>query len=84
VEYKFCPTRRWRADFAWEKERLIVEVEGGAYTQGRHVRGKGFENDCEKYNWASLHGWTVLRFTRKFIVNGEALNMIEEALDGQV
>jgi very-short-patch-repair endonuclease len=42
---------------------LAVEVEGGMWTRGRHVRGEGYEGDCEKYNAAVLGGWRVLRFT---------------------
>lgn len=80
VEYKFHPTRQWRADFCWLEEKLIVEVEGGIYTQGRHVRGKGYEADCEKYNHAVILGFKLLRVTSKHIQSGEALNWIENIL----
>lgn len=82
TEYRFYPKRRWRADFAWVDQKLIVEVEGGTYMRGRHTRGAGFEKDCEKYNRAALEGWRVLRFTSKQIKSGEAISMIEEALSG--
>jgi len=36
--------------------------------------------DCEKYNQASLDGWTLLRFTGDQIKSGEALQTIEKAL----
>ncbi len=66
-EYRFHPTRRWRADFALfrggEDLRVLVEIEGGIYTQGRHSRPIGYANDCEKYNAAQLLGYKVLRFT---------------------
>ncbi|WP_139121780.1 PDDEXK family nuclease [Piscirickettsia litoralis] len=62
-EYRFHPKRRWRFDFAMPVYKLAVEVEGGAYSQGRHTRGKGFEADCEKYNAAAELGWRVLRYT---------------------
>ena len=79
-EYKFHPRRMWRFDFAWPAEKLAVECEGGVWTRGRHTRGQGFINDCDKYNAASLMGWRVLRFTREHIESGEALTMIEDAL----
>lgn len=79
-EYRFCDDRRWRADFAWPGHGLLVEVEGGQWIQGRHTRGKGFENDCEKYNRAELDGWMVLRFTAFMISSGKALTQIIEAL----
>ena len=55
--------RDWRFDFAWPRRRVAVELEGGTWTGGRHVRGDGFARDCEKYNLAALHGWRVIRLT---------------------
>ena len=34
-----------------------------ASTGGRHVRGRGYESDCEKYNLAMASGWRVFRVT---------------------
>jgi len=62
-EYRFSPPRRWRFDFAWPDEKVAVEVEGGTWSFGRHVRGRGYAADCEKYNAAVIDGWRVLRFT---------------------
>ena len=59
-EFMFCE-RKWRFDWAWPTERIALEVEGGAWTGGRHTRGKGFLGDIEKYNRAQLDGWMVLR-----------------------
>lgn len=53
----FAKPRRFRADFAWPDRKLIVEVEGGTFTRGRHVRPLGFEHDCTKYNLAALQGF---------------------------
>ena len=79
-QYKFCSTRKWTADFAWIKKRIILEIEGGIWTNGRHVRGGGFEKDCEKYNWATLHGWKVFRVPTDWVKSDDALNLIEEIL----
>jgi len=62
-EYRFHQTRKWRFDFAWVRERVAVEVEGGTWDRGRHTRGAGYAGDCAKYNAAVLGGWRVLRFT---------------------
>jgi very-short-patch-repair endonuclease len=61
-EHRFDAVRKWRIDYAWPSVKLAVELEGGAYTQGRHTRGSGFTGDMEKYNALSEQGWTLLRF----------------------
>lgn len=82
-EHRFHPTRRWRMDFAWPKQMLAVEVEGGVWGYGRHNRPRGFIKDTEKYNQAALKGWTVLRFTGSAIRSGQALKKIKKALAKQ-
>lgn len=72
--------RGWRFDFAWPPEQLALEVEGGTRSGGRHVRHKGYEGDCEKYNDAALAGWRVLRVTTSMVRDGRALRLIEQAL----
>jgi very-short-patch-repair endonuclease len=79
-EYKFLSDRRFRADFALPSHRLLVEVEGGVWVDGRHSRGVGYTRDCEKYNLAALEGWKVLRFTVDMVKSGEAVKMIEKVL----
>ncbi len=79
-ELRFAPPRRWRLDFAWETNRLAVEVDGGIWTRGRHTRALGYQADAEKANHACLLGWRVLHVTPQHIGTGEALRWIEEAL----
>lgn len=68
-DYRFDEGRRWRADFAWVAERVLVEIEGGTYSGGRHVRAQGYASDVEKYNAAALAGWLVLRFTSEMLID---------------
>ena len=77
-EFKFHKTRRWRFDFCWPEYKLALEVDGGAFNNGRHTRGKGFIADMDKYNAAALLGWTVLRTTPHRITNGDAALLIEK------
>lgn len=79
-EYRFHPTRRWRFDFAWPRERVAVEIDGGIWTGGRHTRGRGFIADCEKHAEAQLAGWTVLRVADRHVRNGMALDWVTSAL----
>ena len=62
AEHRFCD-RRWRFDFACPSLMVAIEIEGGAYTGGRHTRGTGFIGDMAKYNQATMLGWRVLRYT---------------------
>jgi very-short-patch-repair endonuclease len=80
VEYRFAPPRRWRADFALLEPRILIEIEGGHWSGGRHVTGSGFEADCEKYNRAVALDWRVLRYTTNMVVSGEAITQIAEIL----
>lgn len=79
-EFKFCPNRRWRSDFRILGKNILVEVEGGTWSGGRHTRGKGYADDCEKYSWAAANGWIVLRFTTQQVNSGAAIKTILEAL----
>lgn len=79
-EFKFHPTRRWRFDWAWPELRIALECDGGAWVQGRHVRGAGFLADMEKRNAAALAGWRVFGCTPKQVQNGEAVRLVGMAI----
>jgi len=66
-EWKFDAERKWRFDWAHSEKLLATEIDGGTWTSGRHSRGKGIANDCEKYNAAAVAGWRVLRFTPQMV-----------------
>lgn len=79
-EFRFAPLRKWRADFAFVDQKLLVEIEGGIWTGGRHTRGSGYEKDAEKYNAATVLGFRVLRFTGDMVKSGAAIETVIEAL----
>lgn len=81
-EHRFCK-RRWRFDLAWVDRKLAVEIEGGTWSHGRHVRGKGFQLDCIKYAEALCLGWRVLRVTTAMVNDGTALAYVERALSDE-
>lgn len=83
-EHKFAKPRKWAFDLAYPKEKIGIEYDGGIWTQGRHVRGAGFQKDLYKLNTAQLLGWTVLRFTPKDVKSGYALRTIEACFNGEI
>jgi hypothetical protein len=72
--------RKFRADFAWPDRKIVLEVDGGTWSGGRHTSGAGYERDADKSNLAQLNGWRVLRVTNKHIKDGRALQLIEAVL----
>ena len=81
-EHRFDAKRKWRFDRAWIEQRVAVELDGGVYSNGRHTRGKGFENDAEKLNAAVSDGWRVFRFTRRMLESDPegCINMVLKAV----
>jgi very-short-patch-repair endonuclease len=73
--------RRWRWDFGWADQRLLVEIQGGQWTNGRHVRGLGYENDLRKANAAVEQGYRVLAFTPGMVESGEAVEVVRRVLE---
>jgi very-short-patch-repair endonuclease len=94
AEYRFHPRRRWRADFVvpypsmqigsfipyTALPQVLVEIDGGAFIGGRHSRGQGVANDCEKTSAAAILGYRVIRCTPAQVADGTALSWIQQAL----
>lgn len=81
-EYKFHPVRKWRFDYAIPSALVALEVEGGVWTGGRHINPKGFLNDMEKYNTATLMGWSVYRTTPDDLYTGKTIKLLKTAIFG--
>lgn len=79
-EYRFHPTRKWRADFHLTDTKVLIEVEGGIWSNGRHTRGSGYLGDMEKYNEATALGYQILRFSTQQVLTGVAVEQIEKVL----
>ena len=82
-EFRFEPMRRWRADFAHLASRTLIEIEGGLYQQGRHNRAHGYQADCEKYNWATMTGWGVIRLTSMMLTPDYVESIIKWIQEGE-
>ena len=80
-EYIFHPVRKWRFDYAFPGAKIALEVEGGVYTGGRHIRPKGFLGDVDKYNAAAVMGWRVLRVVPDRLRTFATIEMIKDAMN---
>ena len=90
TEYVFANSigRRWRFDFAWPQYKLALEIEGlivmriggELVCKGRHASIGGFKDDCEKYAWATIFGWRVMRFEQSQVKDKTAIDMAVRAL----
>lgn len=79
TEFRFHPERKWRFDIAWPDQKIALEIEGGVWIQGRHVRGKGYLSDLDKYNSASVLGWMVIRIDTSRIYTNMIVDMLQIA-----
>lgn len=63
AEYKFATElgRRYRADWAWVPQRVLVEIDGGQWAArgGRHAT----DRDREKGNIAASMRWIIFHFS---------------------
>lgn len=79
-EYRFHESRLWRLDFWFGDAKLAVEVQGAVWTNGRHSRGAGLTNDCEKFSHLAMAGIFLVLVTPDQIKRGDALKWILVAL----
>lgn len=83
TEYRPVPGRKFRSDYAWPQEWLLVEVDGGLWLpKGGHSGGTGGERDREKDALALMEGFVTLRVTPKQIASGQAVRWIQQRLEG--
>ena len=80
-EVHFALPRKWRADFCFRREMVIVEYQGiygGA--NASHASLAGLKRDYEKFTEASLLGYVVILITAETVNNGLAVEWVERAL----
>lgn len=85
-EFKFCPDRKFRADFKLSKKNIIilVEYEGIMASKSRHTSITGFSKDTEKYNLMTKLGYMRLSYTALNYQNLlRDIQEIEERILGQ-
>ena len=71
----------WRIDFAFPSVKVAVEIEGGTFSRGRHVRPKGYQDDMEKYNYICGElGWRILRYTPQKVDYEQIKRVLKEVI----
>lgn len=66
-ELKIIPKRRFRFDFGYLPSKVLIEINGGNWIRGRHVRPASINNEYEKYNLAVAHGYVVFTLSPEMI-----------------
>ena len=56
-QHKFHKERQWAFDFAFQKVRVAVEIQG--YGTG-HTSYEGMSRDYQKHNEALRYGWAIV------------------------
>ena len=79
-EFRFHPTRKWRLDVAWVPHRIAIEVQGGIFIAGRHVRGAALLKEWEKLNMLTVMGWRVLFCQPKDLCTMETVDLVKKAM----
>lgn len=84
AEFRFHETRRWRFDYAFPAEKVALEIDGGVFMDGggRHTRGSGYRDDCEKLAEAAILGWRVIRCLPEQVIDGTATLWLNRAIKG--
>jgi len=80
-----------KGTYAIPDKMVYIEVDGGRFKQrtytnkvgqkittigGRHNSGKGFEDDCEKKNTASVLGWRGLTVFPETLLTNKTFEMV--------
>lgn len=77
TEQRLIPGRRFRCDFVWPEQKIVVEVQGGVWLpRGGHTGGKGQIDDMWKLNALTLQGYRVLQVTPKQVTDGELRRLL--------
>jgi hypothetical protein len=80
TEFKFHETRKWRWDYAFPEEKIAIEVDGGLFVRGAHVRGARILLTHEKLNAAAVLGWRVVYRVPNNLCTDDTLEMLKNLL----
>ena len=75
VEFDDGSPKKFRADFVWLKEKLIVEIDSFKW----HLSRDSWANDCQKQTRAAALGYRVMRITKEDFADPK---LLEERISG--
>lgn len=75
LEYRFHPSRMWRADLAFVRQKLLIEVDGS-----RHASLARHRKDAAKRNAAVEMGYKVLTYPAGAVLTKCRLPLIVEQI----
>jgi hypothetical protein len=83
-EFEFAKPRKWRFDWVFRDmvRPVALEIQGGIFTGGRHVRGAALLEEMAKLNEACILGYRVLFATPADVTSGAIFPILRRALYG--
>lgn len=76
-EFQAIAGRKFRFDFYCVEASVLVEIQGGAFTGGRHTRGVGMSSDCEKSRLAQMQGYKCFAYTGQQITKANLTELVD-------
>jgi hypothetical protein len=76
-------THKWRCDFVFKDQKLMVEIDGGIWVKGAHGHPVDILRNMKKQNDAMLLGFQVIRFTPAEVKNGDAVSFTQAVLQAR-
>lgn len=81
-EHRFHPRRKWRFDFAFHRQKVAIEIQGGIFMRrGGHNTGMALRREHEKRNAAAVLGWRILYCEPRETCSTQFIDTIRAALD---
>ena len=77
TEHRYHKTRMWRFDYAHLDTNVAIELDGGLFTGGGHVRPQHVQDTCDKKNEAILAGWVVFTLGTGIITEDRVRAIVE-------
>jgi very-short-patch-repair endonuclease len=82
-ESMLIPQRKFRCDFVHRPSRVVIEINGGTWINGRHNRSSSMQSEYEKLNLLTYHNYRVFQLSSAMI-NPIVLRMIGDYIFNKI